>query len=57
MIPPLAGRSPTYLVRELILFRTGQRNGTATLPMQQEVSKMSVHDMIAAAAYAAARRP
>jgi hypothetical protein len=28
-IPPLAGRSPTYIVRQLILFRTGGRANDA----------------------------
>lgn len=57
MIPPLAGRSPTYLVRQLILFRTGQRRATATLPMQHEVAALSLRDMIDAVAFAASRKP
>ncbi|MEO6968595.1 MAG: c-type cytochrome [Rhodanobacteraceae bacterium] len=57
VIPPLAGRSPTYIARELFLFKTGQRNGMAALPMQQEVAALSVRDMIDAAAYAASRKP
>ena len=48
---------PTYIVRELLSFRDGQRRGPATLPMQQEVSKLTLNDMIAVAAYAAARKP
>lgn len=56
-IPPLASRSPTYIIRELILFRLGGRANTAAAPMQQEASHLSLRDMIAAAAYAASRKP
>lgn len=56
-IPPLAGRSPTYIVRQLILFRLNGRANAAAAPMQTEVSQLSLKDMIAAAAYAASREP
>jgi cytochrome c553 len=56
-IPPLAGRSPTYLVRQLIQFQDGGRSGVASLPMQAVVAKLTVDDMIALAAYAASRTP
>ncbi len=56
-IPPLAGRSPTYIVRELILFRTGKRSNPEAAPMRLEASQLSVRDMIAVAAYAASRKP
>jgi cytochrome c553 len=56
-IPPLAGRSPTYIVRQLILFRLGGRSNAAAAPMRQEVSHLSLKDMIATAAYAASRKP
>lgn len=55
-IPALAGRSPTYIVRELILFRTGQRSNPQAAPMVQEASQLTVNDMIAVAAYAASRK-
>jgi cytochrome c553 len=57
IIPPLAGRSPTYIVRELILFRTGKRTNSEAAPMRLEASQLSVPDMIAVAAYAASRKP
>ncbi|MGH8216639.1 MAG: c-type cytochrome, partial [Rhodanobacteraceae bacterium] len=57
IIPPLAGRSPTYIVRELILFRTGERTNPEAAPMRLEASQLSVPDMIAVAAYAASRKP
>ncbi|HWU77813.1 MAG TPA: c-type cytochrome [Rhodanobacter sp.] len=57
MIPPLAGRSPTYIARELILFRTGRRNNPGAAPMVQEASQLTLDDMIAVAAYAGSRKP
>lgn len=56
-IPPLAGRSPTYIVRQLILFRLGGRVNAAAVPMREEASHLTLKDMIAAAAYAASRKP
>ena len=56
-IPPLAGRSPTYIVRELILFQTGKRTNPGAAPMRLEASQFTVRDMIAVAAYAASRKP
>ena len=56
-IPPLAGRSPTYIVRQLILFRTGGRANDAAAPMRLEASHLTSRDMIAVAAYAASRKP
>ena len=57
VIPPLAGRSPTYIVRELILFRTCKRTNPEAVPMVQEASHLTINDMIAVAAYAASRKP
>ena len=57
VIPPLAGRSPTYIVRQLLAFRTGSRSTAAGAPMMPVVALMNVDDMIAAAAYAASLEP
>ncbi len=56
-IPYLAGRSPTYIVRELILFRLGKRTNPGAAPMHAEVAHLSLKDMIDVAAYAASLRP
>jgi cytochrome c553 len=56
-IPPLAGRSPTYIVRQLILFQLGRRSNAAAQPMRLEASPLTLRDMIAVAAYAASRDP
>jgi len=55
--PPLAGRSPTYIVRELILFCTGKRSDPAAAPMRAEASQLTIPQMIDVAAYAASRKP
>lgn len=55
IIPPLAGRSPTYIARELILFREGRRTNPEAAPMRAEVSRLTLQDMIDVAAYAASR--
>jgi cytochrome c553 len=57
VIPPLAGRSPTYIVRQLLAFRTGSRSSAAGASMMPVVAQMNIDDMIAAAAYAASLEP
>jgi cytochrome c553 len=54
-LPPLAGRSPTYLLRQLVAYRTGDRAGADAAPMQAVVAKLGIDDMIAVAAYAASQ--
>jgi cytochrome c553 len=56
-IPPIAGRSPTYLLRQLLAFRTGARATTAGQPMQAVAGNLELNDMIAVAAYAASLEP
>ena len=57
LAPPIAGRSPTYMFRQLVGFKTGARGGAASAPMQKVVAGLSVDDMIAVAAYAGSLRP
>lgn len=57
LIPPIAGRSPTYLLRQLVAFRTGARDTPAGAPMKPVVTGLTLQDMIAVASYAAAQRP
>jgi cytochrome c553 len=52
-IPPIAGRSPTYILRQLLGFKTGARSGTTGLPMRAVVKNLKISDMIDVAAYAA----
>ncbi len=56
-VPGLAGRSPTFLVRQLYDFQTGARGGEHAALMAQVVKSMRSDDMIAAAAYLASLKP
>jgi cytochrome c553 len=53
LVPPIAGRYPTYIVRQLVAFKTGARSTPASQPMQAVVARLSVEQMIAVAAYTA----
>jgi cytochrome c553 len=57
VIPPIAGRSPGYLVRQLLAFKTGARATPASAPMQVVAGALSLDDMIAVSAYAATLKP
>src|SRR6202161_952349 len=56
-IPGIAGRSPSYLVRQLYDFQQHARAGSAGAPMVPVVEKLSHDDMISLAAYAASLTP
>lgn len=57
LMPPLAGRSPSYLLRQLVAFQTRDRAGLMAVPMQAVVAKLPLADLIALAAYAASESP
>lgn len=56
-VPSLAGRSPSYLVRQLYDFKLGVRTGPTAKPMQVAVADLHADDIIAIAAYAASLKP
>lgn len=56
-VPPISGRSPTYILRQLLAFRTGARSGATGLPMHAVVAKLRVNNMIDLAAYVASLPP
>lgn len=56
-VPPLAGRTPSYLVRQLYDIQHGYRRGAAVAPMEPEVAHLSPRDRIAIAAYLASLSP
>jgi cytochrome c553 len=56
-VPPLAGRSPSYIVRQLFDIQHGQRAGSWTPLMQGVVRDLKPGDLVDIAAYAASRRP
>lgn len=57
LVPPIAGRSPSYLLRQLVAFRTGARDAPTSAPMREVAARLTLEDMVAAAAYAGSRAP
>ncbi|WP_237179991.1 c-type cytochrome [Rhodoplanes sp. Z2-YC6860] len=55
--PPIAGRSPSYIVRQLYEFQHGGRTGGSSALMKLPVEKLSQDDMIALAAYVGSLEP
>lgn len=55
--PPLAGRSPIYLARQLIDFQRGARNGVYASLMASSVATLSERDIIDITAYIASLAP
>lgn len=53
LVPPLAGKSPSGIVRQLAAFRSGARHGGQAELMRQVAAEMTPADMIALAAYLA----
>ena len=56
-VPPLAGRSPSYTVRQLFDLQQGVRKGPWSALMASAVTKLTIDDMIAIAAYTSSREP
>jgi cytochrome c553 len=57
LVPRIAGRSPSYLVRQLYDIQAGARRGAGAAPMMAVVEGMSNADMLAIAAYVASLKP
>jgi cytochrome c553 len=55
--PPLAGRHPTYIVRQLNDMQSGARSGNAMALMRGVVERLTMDDMIAIAAYLGSLSP
>jgi cytochrome c553 len=56
-VPGIAGRSPSYLVRQMYDMQTGARKGVWTPLMMRVVSKLTADDMLNIAAYTASLKP
>ena len=56
-IPPIAGRPPTYIVRQLWNYRSGERQGFMAAPMRAVAVRLGVDEMLATAAYLASLPP
>ncbi len=54
-VPPIAGRSPSYLVRQLWDIQQGTRNGAQAQLMKLVVANLTQDDLVAIAAYIASR--
>ncbi len=55
--PPIAGRSPSYMVRQIWDIQQGTRNGEPAQLMRLAISNLTPDDLVAAAAYVASRVP
>jgi cytochrome c553 len=56
-VPSIAGRSPSYVVRQLYDIQHGSRAGVAAQLMKAPVAMLTVSDMVAIAAYTASLQP
>lgn len=56
-IPPIAGRSPTYLLRQLLAFRNGVRVNANSVQMNPVVEKLTLGEMIDIVAYVSSQYP
>jgi cytochrome c553 len=56
-VPSIAGRSPSYVVRQLYEIQTGVRTGKGAALMKKPVARLSLDDMISVAAYLASLKP
>jgi cytochrome c553 len=56
-VPSLAGRSPSYIVRQLYDIQGGARSGVSVQLMKAVVAQLSLDDMISIAAYTASLKP
>jgi cytochrome c553 len=56
-IPPIAGRSPSYMVRQMWDMQQGTRNSEAAQLMKLVMANLTREDMVAIAAYVASRPP
>jgi cytochrome c553 len=56
-IPAIAGRSPSYIVRQMVDMKTGHRVGPGTDLMRPIIANLDDEDMLAIAAYVASLAP
>jgi cytochrome c553 len=57
LAPPIAGRQPGYLARQMYDFKVGSRNGDMASLMKPPVEKLTEDDLIAISAYVASLQP
>ena len=56
-IPGIAGRSPSYMMRQLYDMKKGTRNGTGVALMKPVIANLNVEDMTNIVAYLASIVP
>ncbi|HEV2102699.1 MAG TPA: hypothetical protein VGR58_07960 [Candidatus Acidoferrum sp.] len=56
-VPSIAGRSPSYIVRQLYDMQSGARNGPNLAQMKPVAANLSIYDIIDIAAYTASLEP
>ena len=56
-VPPIAGRSPSYIVRQVWDIQQGTRNGAAVQLMKQAIANLNGEDLVSIAAYVSSRVP
>jgi len=56
-VPGIAGRSPSYMVRQMYDMQAGARHGVWTELMKPVVTKLTGEDFVAIAAYVSSRMP
>jgi cytochrome c553 len=56
-VPPIAGRSPSYIFRQLFDIQHGVRAGSWTALMKEPLARLSEDDLVSISAYLASRMP
>jgi cytochrome c553 len=56
-MPALAGRSPSYLARQLHDFRVGNRGGAWSVLMERAAAELTISEIVDIVAYAASLEP
>ena len=56
-VPGIAGRSPSYLARQMYDIQAGTRRGEWSALMKPVVEKLTEEDFVAIAAYVSSRTP
>jgi cytochrome c553 len=54
-VPPIAGRSPSYMVRQMWDIQQGTRNGASVQLMKMAISRLTNDDLVSVAAYVSSR--
>ena len=56
-VPPIAGRSPSYIARQMWDIQQGTRNGAAVQLMKLAIANLNGDDLVSIAAYVSSRVP